>query len=465
MKFELSLLPAWMTVREWWMVFCVGVLASVSVLLFPSKIVGILLALGILFVIAVRWFHVGFDAIALTYPFIHGTISITTERYLPVVDAIGILMLGAWILRKIRDHTWRKIRIPAGWAIALFVGSGILSLLNAPDLASSIQFLLRPLVFFLVVFVLLPISEVTSVQHLTRLLREMAVVGVGFILVGAISLVITVQPESIPRVVPLPIFGQYLLGGNHNEFAEVLVGLLPIFWFFGLTSKAKHHRQAWVAILVGGIGITLLTLSRAAWIAIAVQAFIIGVTDHRQRIRSYIQRVFPVVVLVLAPIVWLMINLLTSRVGYLANANRLFLVEIAWDAFGHHPWIGAGAGTFLSLVEAERYYIFDFGSSLDAHGVMWKLLSEMGLLGLISFLVMSGSFFAIAWKQLRRLKRTGARLMLLALFTSALGIWIFEWLGTSYYLGKLWWPVGLMLTAVYLTHNHEKARRPHPVRV
>ncbi|MEK7158359.1 MAG: O-antigen ligase family protein, partial [Patescibacteria group bacterium] len=356
------------------------------------------------------------------------------ERYLPVADAVGILLLGAWILRLIRDRSRRSIRVPAGWAIGLFLLSASLSLLNTSDLVASTQFVLRPLFFFLVVFVILPVNEIKSTTHLVQLMKEMAIIGIGFIAMGMVSLLVMHQPESIPRVVPLPIFGHYFLGGNHNEFAEVLIGFLPIFWFFSGVTKIAHHRQAWGIVLVSGVGIALLTLSRAAWIAVAVQGGIMGVLYYRRAIIRNIQRAWPVFFLALIPLGWLMLNLLTSRVGYLANANRLFLVQIALDVFEQHPWIGAGAGTFLSWVAADRYYLMDFGTALDAHGILWKLLPEMGLLGVISFFGMSAAFFWIAWKQIKTARRTTEGRLLFTLFLSALGVWVFELFGTSYYI-------------------------------
>jgi len=131
-----------------------------------------------------------------------------------------------------------------------------------------------------------------------------------------------------------------------------------------------------------------------------------------------------------------------------SNYNRLVLSEISWNAFAESPWIGHGPGAFQDIVGNTFVFVVDFGDPLDSHGFVQKILVEhggLGLLAYVAFLIALMLIFFVAWSQEKNKKE---QMQLLSLFIMYIGIIVFELFSTSYYLSRVWIPIGIALAAV-----------------
>jgi len=72
---------------------------------------------------------------------------------------------------------------------------------------------------------------------------------------------------------------------------------------------------------------------------------------------------------------------------------------LAWDMFKQNPVTGVGVGNFAIVHGTSS------GHWLNVHSLYFQLLSEMGLVGVISFAVFVGSVFRQNWLLLRQSKR------------------------------------------------------------
>jgi O-antigen ligase len=139
---------------------------------------------------------------------------------------------------------------------------------------------------------------------------------------------------------------------------------------------------------------------------------------------------------------------MTSEVVRSSNRNRLALTEIALENFYKHPVIGNGAGTFVEQVSQERWYIVDYGSPSEAHGVIQKLLAETGLLGFLTFFVLLGYALSRLVKIYRKMPQGAPfKNIILALLLSSFGCIVFQLFQTSYFVSKFWLPLGIALAA------------------
>ena len=148
-----------------------------------------------------------------------------------------------------------------------------------------------------------------------------------------------------------------------------------------------------------------------------------------------------------------MYNLSTSIVSISANLNRLKLIDISLTLFKEHPLIGSGAGSFISIVSGLKWYIIEYGSPLDAHGILFKLIAETGLLGLLSFCLFAGYILWLLYKHYQKNKMTSWKMVAMACLLCVLGGLIFQLFGTGYYLAKLWLPIGVALASLKF-YNH-----------
>jgi len=138
----------------------------------------------------------------------------------------------------------------------------------------------------------------------------------------------------------------------------------------------------------------------------------------------------------------------------------MFLTQISLDAWRKHPWIGNGAGVFQDLVSQEQFYILEFGAPLDSHGVIQKLLAESGALGLATFMLLLGYVLWRIVATYRRAVKTdfAASLVILVCFMTAVGSIVFQFFNTSYFVSKLWLPLGVALAATKFVRKTKEAR-------
>ncbi len=148
---------------------------------------------------------------------------------------------------------------------------------------------------------------------------------------------------------------------------------------------------------------------------------------------------------------------LTSEIIRSSNFNRLALTKIALETFEKHPIVGAGAGTFVEQVSRDKWYIIDFGEPSEAHGVVQKLLAESGALGFVTFFTLLGYVMWRLIKVYRGLKFDSPwKYIILALILSSLGSIVFQLFQTSYFVSKLWLPLGIALAASRLVEEEMK---------
>ncbi|MCC6639224.1 O-antigen ligase family protein [Candidatus Falkowbacteria bacterium] len=141
-----------------------------------------------------------------------------------------------------------------------------------------------------------------------------------------------------------------------------------------------------------------------------------------------------------------------------SNYNRLVLQELAIDFFMTHPLFGTGVGTFINNASQVSYYMVEFGGVIDSHSMFFKVLSETGVIGIVTFYTFIIGLVIYILKALSQARHTHYAQLLATLTASTTAVFVFENFGTSYYQSQMWLPIGLLLVAVGLA-NRELARK------
>ncbi len=434
-----------------------GVIAVVAP---PAPVVGVLAILAFL-TLVMRWPMLGWLLVVLTYPFIYLQFFLGRTINIPYVDALAILTLAAVIIRTIATSDWKsqisnlksQIRFPPGLLpFLLFLAAAALSLTNTDDVALGVKFLFRPLAFFYLMYVVLPWVLIDRPEHLFRTFRALFVVGCIAAAMGIWSLVFPPEPGAFRRAVPIVIHGMTPLGTNHNLIAEVLVSVIPI--GFVLAARARGLRRRWYVVGTALLAlVTLLTFSRNGWITLAIESVIVMTAIARARRVSW-RRILRWAVPIVATAAVVVGVFSTTSIARSSNRNRIQLTQIAIAEFREHPWVGAGVGTFIEAVSRDRWYIADFGKPQEAHGLVQKLLAETGTFGLLMFAALLGTILARIIRVLRHPNTDAAwHPILLALLCSAAGSIVFQLFNTSYFVSKLWLPLGIALAAAHLAER------------
>lgn len=432
----------------------VAVLVAIAVLIFSlASYTNPLLWAGVgVFAIFILFYLqplIGIFLIAALYPFtqlqfIYGSINV------PYSDLAGAILFGVFALKmlvKIFRGQWKfsKLDYPALLPFLGFVLAGALSLINVEgSIIASVKYLLRPIIFFYAIYIILPIQFIKTPRVMLRVMKTILAMGGVMALGGLYMLVISDLSFPARRALPFGYGSFFPLGTNHNALAEVLVGVLPVALAFFWLEKDIFKRNLYLA-LAGFIGaVAFLTFSRAGWLGLMAVIIASVYLRFKEVIhQKYLKPALAILGLSVIPLAILLYLLSTTQLVQGSNLNRLKLVDISISLFLKHPIIGNGVGTFFGEVEQIKAYIIEYGSALDAHGIFFKVMAEMGAIGLFFIILFVGVLFYRMYKNYWLIKSEECSIMAAAFIASSLGMFVFELFNTSYYLGKLWFFFGL----------------------
>ena len=317
--------------------------------------------------------------------------------------------------------------------------------------ASALKYFLRPILFFYLVWIVLPSQIITSKRVLKNSMILFLSTGIIAALMGLSSLFFKEAAFGfLTRVTPIGWGSFYPFGWNQNLLAEVLIATVPLAAYCMWRAEAVWARKWYFVSFVLMVATALFTFSRAAWIALAVEGALY-MFFYKKISRAAFLRTAGAVLLILSPLVVYMVMFIRSPIVTSSNATRFDLTGIAWSALKEHPLLGNGVGSFVPLVEETRVFGLEYGDPLDAHGVIQKLIAEVGLLGTIAFIVFAVWCFAHLYRAwVSRSERSASRALLACWFFAVVGSFTFQLFNTSYYGAHLWLPVGLALAAARL---------------
>lgn len=447
-------------------VFVFVCLAAVSAFLSETSVLAVLLCLFCAAIVAI----VAYPRIALllyaALAFFHGweinfsTISYTKHIALlsqlnaPVGHFVAglclIALLFGWLLRTAPKPLSSLREIPAGAVYVAFLFVALASVFQYGGVAFSYAFwyFVRFYVGAFVLFLVVPYLYIMDKQVLLQIFVLLFGVGTVAALVGILGSLRAFAAGWFPRAVPTEVFDVALFGYNHNLLAEPLVAIIPIGMFLVYRAYRAGHALFPLALacLVLMVAVTLLTFSRAAWTVLVgyfVGALLLYPHNIRARVSQF-SRMFPSFTVLcvgfFACAIVAMSVFLTSSIVSESNMARVATTDISLYYALRQPFVGYAPGGFIPLLASVSVYRSDFGDPLDAHGVLQKLLVEVGILGTAVFVL----YILLFGRQLVLLVRqtAGDPLALVAIALAG-GAIVFQLFNTSYFNANMWFPLGL----------------------
>lgn len=387
----------------------------------------------------------GLLPLVLVYPLIDFEL-----RGLPLakIYALGlVLLLLVRLLVSVYEGDEREhFYLPLLGPYLVFIAAGLLSAYNSVTPGITIfRVLIQIVVMYVVVLVVF--NTLRRRDYALATIGAMIVIGVISALLGWLNYFqgnFQAVSSYFPRVVP-PAW----LGGTHVSLAELLVVLLPL-----VLPLALMTRRPWLRLaLLGVVGLfavtTTFTLSRAGWICLAMQ-IPLWLWVFRRNALVLATTLFGTLVagvLALGP----MQALLSSRIRESSDLTRDYLADLAVALFREHPLVGVGFGTFSTYNRYAFDSTFTPPLALDAHGVLYKVMSEMGLLGLVGL----GLIWAAVGLRLLVAHRAarGDRLWQLLVTGCAISMLVsttFELSSTRFFSMQYWFPIGVYLAVARL---------------
>lgn len=467
--------------RVGWGVFLLG---SVGLLAVTSETrIAATFALTALALVAVSWrfpyvvlsawmplsFLLGVQVMVSTGYYRIGERTFGTTLEISIGETIALGLVIAWALRILllwrgrRDRHWQPW-LPIAVPFLALAGAHLASLFGPgqPSPTEVLRFVARWQLFVYLSCIALTVNFVRSKKRLRQVLAAMTLLGVVFAIDGARNMIAfdggvirlrQAQPAAILEVNPL--------GGNQHSLAETLIVAMGCALAFAALSSPTSRRRE-LALTAAGLMfvVCVLTFSRTAWIILPLGAAILGATVFRDDVKRY-HRQLTYALYAAVPLVAIMLAYSLTR-GALGSLDaRAALTELAWTMFRGSPWVGVGAGTFVTRVSGTYAYLADFGFPLDSHGILQKVAAEAGLLGLAALawtVAETGRLARAAWKRVP--SGRPEHVAYVVLIVTAGASFLYQLTSTSYWTPRLWVPVGLLLAAGRVFERREAGRDP-----
>jgi O-antigen ligase len=269
-------------------------------------------------------------------------------------------------------------------------------------------------------FYLLTVNDPPAPAHLGRLFAALLVFEAAFGLLEAWTqstvwlgllhipqLALLTAAQSGASVVGTADSGPWLRASGTFPHPNVLGGMLLIYLGAVVERHLATGRRRWLLIIAAGAVILFLTFSRSAWIgAFAMMATLLvmlrpGFNHRLHWVLAAAGLAFALVALWFWPVV-------LARAGaspvpldleVRSTSERLVLLQVGLESVRQRPLLGLGAGTFTAWVAQ----LPGRPAPIEpVHNVPLLMIAEIGLVGILAWLVLG---FAIArgmWKRWRR---------------------------------------------------------------
>lgn len=243
----------------------------------------------------------------------------------------------------------------------------------------------------------------------------------------------------------------YASFGTPNSFGCYLSMALP-FTIIHLLSALKNIKVRVFSFLLFLLLFIclILTVSRGAWFAFLASALFMSLWIRPLALFFII---IAIIITVTQPFYH---TLLRKRIAELfvfmdnSSLDRKIIWQAAWNMFMKRPWIGVGLGTFMfnfrNFIKQDYMYGIPY-----AHNCYLQMASEIGIIGLVSFLCLLSAFFFFGIRALNTGEKSFSWYILLAALAGTLGYCVQMGVDTTFYsldLGILFWLILGLATAI-----------------
>lgn len=309
------------------------------------------------------------------------------QGFLTPAKAVGLLALVAWVLNwgvsQLRVSTSAPLVAVAGLAVWIPVSVTAAELLDPAVVVAS-----RYLMFFTLFFLVL--QAVDGDRRRAELLVDAGVAAAGLAaLLGLVSFF-----TSAPGRASGPL-------KDPNDFGFLLATVVPLALVRLQGAVNRTTRGVSLVALPLMLAAVLTTFSRSALVGLAVAgAWALG--TGRARLRWGVLAVAGLVVIgaVSYAVQPEKIESSFAQKEYIGQANvesRLRFWGVALEMWQTSPLLGVGPGNYQGRFTEFQPFFETLGSPV-AHNAYFSVLAELGLVGLVLFVV----FLALSWRHLRR---------------------------------------------------------------
>jgi hypothetical protein len=370
---------------------------------------------GILMLKDVRWGFYAVIAVSTLLPF--GALPVRIGFTPTFLDVALALLFFVWFMRLVTRRQEALVTSVLDGPVLAFMAMAVVAFVAGLAHAPLTSFVLRHFAEILlgIAMFFATINTVRALDQAENVVKVLMLGGFAAAVIG-IGLYVIPRDWSIRLLSGLGRFG-YPAGPGVLRFINddpagimravstsvdpntlgglfILVGALMAPQLF---VRKPLFRRRWVALMLGTVGICLfLTFSRGSMAGLAVALVLLGALRYRK-------------LLLLLLLVAVLVLVIPQTQDYVANFAAGLAVEDrstqmrmgeykdALTVVSRYPLLGVG---FAGTPESDIY----LGVSM-----LYLIIAEnMGLVGLLAFLIAVGSFFVYAWRAWQRMQAAGA---------------------------------------------------------
>ena len=368
---------------------------------------------------------------------------------IPFVDALAIVCLIGFIFYLIiHPAEIKNLKFPFFIPFVVFCLATVISALLGPHINFSLWYVARWIIFFYLAYVWFPVNVIKDKLILKGVLLSFALSGLAMAIMGVISLKDQTILYDPFRFTVLTIGGDKIFGLDQNLLVETLLPAIFFLLAYRFLIKNQFDKKLVIIINLFLIFVLLGTFSRGGWISFLICLAIYIFYGKKASLKQIIL-VGAISLLLLSPLFIQMFRLQTAyEVGVGSNRTRWLSTQIAWSNFIDRPLFGQGTGEYVNLINKNIRYIAQHGQGTDSNGLVQKIMAENGLAGILSFFFLA---FYIFYNFYFHLKKDKAQsVYTFPIYLGALSIFLFEFVNTSYYHGKMWLPIAIAWSAMQL---------------
>lgn len=317
-----------------------------------------------------------------------------------LLRATVIVAAFFWLLRKIavgRLAKWDKINLP----ILLLFGMSLVSLAVTPLPSITRQQTLR--LWSGIVWYYALVNRCDTRPKLRWMIRGLLLGGLALALVSPVSVEwpagkLTFIPEEFYQRFKLAVADSI----HPNVFAGVLILLIPV-----ALAQLVFRAPAWTSVIAAASAITmggalLLSLSRSALLALVAAIIVLLILRGRSSWMALAIAMLLGAGVVFRYGVYKTLSLFMASASLGGYSSRMDIWSRALYVIQDFPFTGVGMGAFPEI--ADRLYpftYFDPGWILHAHNLYLQIAVDLGIAGLLAWLMIYTLTIAAAWNTYR----------------------------------------------------------------
>ncbi len=363
-----------------------------------------------------------------------------------LLEMLLVAFVTIWCIRR-RPHVFSFFALPRSLALPIFllVLASFISLFIAPDLASALgiwkAYFLEPMLLFFII----------RFEHIDAS-RIFKALGITALFLSLVAILQWLTGQGIP--IPWDIEGRVTSVFEYPNALGLFLGPIVI---IGALSW-RQDKKFWITtILLSAIAI-VLAQSEAAVVAVLATLVIAGLSNKQTRNKTLLAVLTAILLITLSPWRGFVMEKLTLQdySGQVRLTQWSETVEMLKD----HWLFGAGLSGYPTVFEpyhqATHIEIFQY-----PHNIILNIWVELGLLGVIAFILLAYQAILEFWRRLKPAATTSSTLATFASLFALLEITIHGLVDVPYFKNDLAILTWILLAIIFSDKEKNKRSTPY----